>query len=130
MEKLNVKSLELALASLKSAWDEYNKEKNEYVRDSVIHRFEYTFAISIKYMQRYLELNIPNPDEVDYFTFNELIRTSNEKGILLRDLEDWEIYRQRRNVTSHTYNQEKAMAVLEIIPKFIEDVKYLINSIK
>lgn len=130
MEKLNTKSLELAIKSLKSAWDEYKKKKNEYVRDSVIQRFEYTYAISIKLMQRYLELNSPNPDEIDYYTFNDLIRSSNEKGILLRNLETWDIYRQRRNITSHTYDIEKAMQVLEIIPEFIEDVKFLLDTIK
>ena len=130
MEKLNVKSLELAISSLISAWKEYNKDENEYVRDSVIQRFEFTYAIAIKYIQRYLELNVPNPDEVDFFTFNELIRAGNEKGILLRNLEDWDIYRLRRNITSHTYDLEKAKIVLEIIPKFIEDIKFLLNAIK
>jgi len=131
MEYFNINSLEFALNSLKLAWDEYNRDiNNEFVRDSVIQRFEYTYALSVKYIQKYLELNNPNPDEVDNLTFNELIRTANEKGILLNDLTQWAIYRQRRNITSHTYNIEKAKQVLEIIPPFLFEVQFLLDKIQ
>ena len=131
MEKLNVKSLEQVLGSLKIAWNKYNEQPDdEFVRDSVIQRFECTYALAVKYIQKYLEMILSNSDEVDNYTFNELIRTANEKGLLLSNLEKWAIYRQRRNITSHTYNIEKALQVLEIMQDFIEDSEYLYNKIK
>ena len=52
-------------------------------------------------------------------------------GILLNDLEQWTIYRQKRNITSHTtYNIEKAKEVISVVNKFIEEVEFLINKIK
>ncbi len=130
MENFSTKSLELALNSLNLAWNEYNKDSaNDFVRDSVIQRFEYTYALAVKYIQRYLELNLPVADDVDKLMFNNLIRTANEKGILLGNLSDWAIYRQRRNITSHTYNIEKAKQVLDIIEQFCNEVKYLLGKI-
>ena len=131
MEYFSTKSLDLVLKRLNVAWAEYNKDKtNDFVRDSVIQRFEYTYAIAIKYIQKYLELKLPASDEIDKLTFNELIRTANEKGILYGNLADWALYRQRRNITSHTYNLEKANIVLEIIEQFSNEIAFLLEKIK
>lgn len=131
MEYFSTKSLDLVLKRLNVAWAEYNKDKtNDFVRDSVIQRFEYTYAIAVKLIQKYLEITHPNPDEVDKLTFNDLIRTANEKGILYGNLADWALYRQRRNITSHTYNLEKANMVLEIIEQFSNEIAFLLEKIK
>ncbi len=127
---MDISALQNALKSLKDAYSEYNKTKNEYVRDSVIQRFEYTYALAIKFIQRYIELNIPNQEDLSTLTFNQLIRQANEMGILLNDLEQWIIYRQKRNITSHTYNIEKAKEVISIVGKFIEEIEYLITKLK
>lgn len=131
MENLSVKNLIHACSSLETAWEKYNTNTDDdFVRDSVIQRFEYSYALSIKYIQRYLELISPTPEDVDRLSFNNLIRTANEKGILRSNLEQWSIYRQRRNITSHTYNLKTALQVLEIIPEFIIEIKFLTEKIK
>ena len=127
---MDISALQNAIKSLKDAYSEYNKTENEYVRDSVIQRFEYTYALAIKFIQRYIELNIPNQEDLSTLTFNQLIRQANEMGILLNDLEQWIIYRQKRNITSHTYNIEKAKEVISIVGKFIEEIEYLITKLK
>ena len=127
---MDISALQNALKSLKDAYSEYNKTKNEYVRDSVIQRFEYTYTLAVKFIQRYIELNIPNQEDLSTLTFNQLIRQANEMGILLNDLEQWIIYRQKRNITSHTYNIEKAKEVISIVGKFIEEIEYLITKLK
>lgn len=131
MENFSTKSLEIVLKNLRLAFEEYNKDTNNiFVRDSVIHRFEYTYALAVKYIQKYLELTLPASDEIDKLTFNELIRTANEKGLLLGNISDWSLYCQRRNITSHTYNIEKAKQVLDIIPIFCKEIEYLAEKIK
>ena len=127
---MDISALQNALKSLKDAYSEYNKTQNEYVRDSVIQRFEYTYTLAVKFIQRYIELNIPNQEDLSTLTFNQLIRQANEMGILLNDLEQWIIYRQKRNITSHTYNIEKAKEVISIVGKFIEEIEYLITKLK
>ena len=127
---MDISALQNTLKSLKDAYSEYNKTQNEYVRDSVIQRFEYTYALAVKFIQRYIELNIPNQEDLSTLTFNQLIRQANEMGILLNDLEQWIIYRQKRTITSHTYNIEKAKEVISIVGKFIEEIEYLITKLK
>ena len=127
---INISSLKKALDSLKDAYSEYNKTQNEYVRDSVIQRFEYTYALSVKFIQRYIELNIPNQEDLNSLTFNQLIRQANKMGILLSNLDEWIIYRQKRNITSHTYNIEKAKEVISIVGQFIEEIEFLVDKIK
>ena len=131
MENFSTKSLEIVLKNLRLAFEEYNKDTNNiFVRDSVIHRFEYTYALAVKYIQRYLELILPVSDEVDKLSFNDMIRTANEKDILLGNLTNWALYRQRRNITSNTYNIEKAKQVLDIIEPFCAEIEYLVEKIK
>ncbi len=127
---MNITALQNALKSLKDAYTEYNKTQNEYVRDSVIQRFEYTYALAIKFIQRYIELNIPNQEDLSTLTFNQLIRRANEMGILLSNLEQWIVFRQKRNITSHTYNIEKAKEVISIVGQFIEEIGFLVDKIK
>ena len=127
---MDISALQNAIKSLKDAYSEYNKTENEYVRDSVIQRFEYTYALAIKFIQRYIELNIPNQEDLSTLTFNQLIRQANEMGILLSNLEQWIVFRQKRNITSHTYNIEKAKEVISIVGQFIEEIEFLVDKIK
>ena len=46
-------------------------------------------------------------------TFQDLIRTANEQGLLLGEWPDWRGYRDLRGATSHTYNEDVALEVVE-----------------
>ncbi len=54
----------------------------EPLRNSVIQCFESTYELSHKMLKRYLEETSANPDEFDLGTFQNLIRTGKEKGLL------------------------------------------------
>jgi nucleotidyltransferase substrate binding protein (TIGR01987 family) len=128
--KLDITSLEKAASSLEKAIIEYEKNKNEFVRDSCIQRFEYTYEISWKTIKRFLEETSANPQEIDLLTFQELIRNANEKGILLNDWETWKLYRIYRGTTSHAYNENKAIEIYNEIPLFLKEIQFLILQIK
>ena len=123
--------LENAINSLNIAFVEYQKDNNnEFVRDSVIQRFEYTYELCIKMLKRYLELNTSSKGEVDLMSFNDIIRKSNIKGLLGGNLEDWQKYRDMRNITSHTYDVEKAIMVIDIVDEFLYEAEFLLNKLK
>ena len=123
--------LENAINSLNIAFVEYQKDSsNEFVRDSVIQRFEYTYELCIKMLKRYLELNTTSKGEVDLMSFNDIIRKSNIKGLLGGNLEDWQKYRDMRNITSHTYDVEKAVMVIDIVDEFLYEAEFLLNKLK
>ncbi len=126
--KLDLTSFKKAITSLKLSIDEYAKDvDNLFVRDSVIQRYEYTYSLAVKMIKRYLEVN---GELVEQMSFNELIRTGNEKGLLLNNLEEWNDYRLKRNITSHTYNEERAEEIISIVNKFYDDVDFLYNKLE
>ena len=63
-------------------------------------------------------------------SFNDMIRTANQLDLLKSDLEMWTKYRNMRNLTSHTYNEEIALKVVNIIPAFNEEILYLLDKLK
>lgn len=76
----------------------------------VIQNFEFVYELCVKMLRRQLEAEADSPDSVDHSSFRNLLRLAGEKG-LVDDVEAWFTYRQLRNITSHTYNHEKAKKV-------------------
>lgn len=95
------------------------------IRDGLIQRFEFTYEISHKMLKRYLEQISPNPEQFDAMSFQELIRTGNEYALLQGNWLDWKQYRDMRSRTSHTYDEEIAIAVVQGIPKFLAEAQFL-----
>ena len=128
---LNLVSFEKALNSLDEIIVRYRKEKEDTaIRDALIQRFEYTYSLAIKMIKRYLKIYLTENEEVDTMDFNRTIREANRIGILLNNLEIWTIYRQKRNMTSYTYDENKALEVVDIVNDFFKDAKYLLLKLK
>jgi len=97
----------------------------EQLRNSVIQCFKFTYELSYKMLKRYLEETSTSPEEFDLGTFQNLIRTGNEKHLLRSDWLRWKDYRQARTSSSHTYDEEKASLVYAIAPDFLEEARHL-----
>ncbi|HIJ95640.1 MAG TPA: nucleotidyltransferase [Desulfuromonadales bacterium] len=118
-----INSLNRALARALSVPDD------EELRDACIQRFEYTFELCWKMLKRQLELELPNPAEVDGYSYRQLFRIAAERAMVL-DVEAWFDYRERRNITSHTYDEEKAAKVFEALPAFAGHATELMSRLK
>lgn len=101
----------------------------EQLRNSVIQCFEFTYELSHKMLKRYLEETAASPEDIDVSTFQNLIRLGNEKGLLRSDWTKWRAYRQARTDSSHTYDVDKAEAVFEIAPDFLDEARYLLREL-
>lgn len=120
--------LENATKRLAEGLDRYQQNtSDEQLRDGLIQRFEFTYELSHKLLKRYLQNTSANPQAFDTLSFSELIRTANERGVLKGDWSDWRVYREMRNLTSHTYNEKVAIQVVKDIPKFLAEIEYLIG---
>jgi nucleotidyltransferase substrate binding protein (TIGR01987 family) len=95
-----------ALASLDDA---LAQPKNDYLRDSVIQRFEYTYELAWKAVRRYLMWAGLGGD-VDALSRKDLFRAAGQAG-LIEDVGAWFEFHKMRNLTSHTYNAQVAEAV-------------------
>jgi len=122
---LDLTSFTKALETLERAIRRSKAEPaDEEVRDSVIQRFEYTYELAWKMLKRRLEMDSPSPQTVDALSFRELIREGAERGLVEKPIA-WFGYREIRNITSHTYNEEKARQVYQAAIQFFDDARRL-----
>ena len=129
MEFLDITPFEKALTSLESILNRYEKDNFDIdIRDAVIQRFEYTYSLALKMIIRFI--NMQSPEVLADMTFNEAIRKANKLGLLKNNLEKWTEYRQKRNATSHTYDEKIAIEVVSVIPDFKDEAEYLLAQLK
>lgn len=98
------------------------------VRDACIQRFEYTYELCIKLIKRYIEQEMPLSENVDRLNYRDLIRVAFEIG-LIQDIEKWFQYREARNLTNHTYDENKAQAVYQVLPEFAVQAKFVLAQL-
>ena len=131
MKTIDLSALEKALTSLFEVIKVYNDDKTNLItRDSMIQRFEYTYSLAVKMIKRYFSNGAFIFENIDSMTFNEMIRQANKMGLLSSNLEKWDNYRQKRNLTSHTYDEKIAVEVVEIIEDFAQEAQYLLDKLK
>ncbi|MBS6008811.1 MAG: nucleotidyltransferase substrate binding protein [Haemophilus parahaemolyticus] len=120
-----------AIARLEEGLIRYQSNISDIqIRDGLIQRFEFTYEISHKMLKRFLEHTSANPAEFDGMTFQDLIRTANERGLLLGSWQDWRKYRDMRSRTSHTYDEDTAILVVAGIPDFLKETQFLQKSLQ
>lgn len=81
-------------------------------------------------LRRFMQATAANPTEFDEADFQYLIRSGNERGLLLGAWPQWRVYRDMRSKTSHTYDEEIAMQVVAAIPDFLEEAKFLLMQLQ
>ena len=129
--ELNLDILKNSLKTLKECYDDYSAEPNkkikDYIKDSCIKRFEYTYKTTKKIMNKFLKKEY-DKSEKD-LTINNIFREM--YGLdLIKNFENWADYREKRNFTSHEYNEKYTDSIIAVIPDFISDVEYLINRLE
>jgi len=136
--QLDFSALRQAITSLGDAIDVvadeqwFNQQKNTVQNTliaGVIQNFEFVYELSIKMLKRQLELESASPEEVDFTSFRGILRIALEKG-LVQNIDAWFEYRQMRNITSHTYDHEKAQQVYEMTSGFLSDSKQLLDKLE
>jgi nucleotidyltransferase substrate binding protein (TIGR01987 family) len=118
-----------AVITLEKAFIEFRQHSHStLMRDGVIQRFEYTYESAWKLIKRYLEEEMGETD-ADTYSKRELFRHAAEAK-LIQDPEQWFLYHQNRNITSHTYNEIEAEKVFDTAVLFEKDVKNLLIELE
>ncbi|MBI3892570.1 MAG: nucleotidyltransferase substrate binding protein [Candidatus Wallbacteria bacterium] len=128
--KSAVQSLQSALGVAARTSDASNPDAalRDVVRAGVIQNFEFTYELSWKLLQRWLEVNVGNV-YVDGITRKELFRLSAEHR-LIEDTQRWMDYHRARNLTAHTYRSETALEVFEVAARFVHDAERLVRTLE
>lgn len=130
-DKPEIAPFERSIQRLEEGLARYQADTSDtQIRDGLIQRFEFTYELGHKVLKRYLEYASANPEQFDEMTFQNLIRTGNEQGLLLGDWSDWRVFRDMRTKTSHTYNENTAIEVVTAIPRFLEEAVYLCGKLR
>ncbi len=131
MKNLDFTALENSLQRLGEVVEIYKKNpQDSIVRDSLIQRFEFTYSITLKTLRKYFIERAFIVDDVNKLSFNEMVRTAMQLNLLKSDLTKWTEFREMRNLTSHTYDENVALKVSGIVPDFYEEIIYLLKELK
>jgi len=124
------KSIDILERSIKAAntLNTSDEDLKETVRAGVIHSFEVAYEQSSKMINRWLKENISEAS-AERITQRNLFRLGAESQ-LISDSERWMEYREARNSTSHTYNEDAAENVFREAAEFIHDAKQLLSVLE
>ncbi|MFH1742349.1 MAG: HI0074 family nucleotidyltransferase substrate-binding subunit [bacterium] len=99
------------------------------IRAGVIQHFEFTYELCWKFMQRWIRLN-RTPEDGDHpRSRKDLFRMAAHCGLIADQL-PWFAYGEARNITSHTYDDEKAESVYGTAKQFVRDTEYLLTKLQ
>ena len=129
--ELDLRLLENSLNTLKECYKDYCAETDskmkEYIKDSCIKRFEYTYETAKKIMNKYLKKEYDKTEKD--LTINNIFREM--YGLdLIDNFENWVNYREKKNYTSHEYNENYTLEIINLIPDFINDTSFLFNKLQ
>ncbi|MDQ7001072.1 MAG: nucleotidyltransferase substrate binding protein [Ghiorsea sp.] len=129
-QSLDLTPLQKALQSLVFAIERTKREAgDDMLRDSVIQRFEYTYELCWKMLKRRLEMDAPSVEAVDAMSYRDMIREGAERGLIDEPVA-WFDYRQKRNLTTHTYNAEVAQEVYQSAVAFAGHAQKLLSALE
>ena len=118
MAEISLVRLAKALNLLTSV---YQSDLSEIERDGAILRFKYTLELCWKSSKKIL---LANGIETD--TPKNVMRELGQLG-WISDPASWLDYIEKRNMTSHMYNEEVANEIFKIIGQFIKDANLLLS---
>lgn len=118
---IDFSALEKAILSL----EEILKQPMDiFRRDGTIQRFEYTFELTWKMMQRVLKLQ-----GVEASSPKQVFRAA-WKAHFIENIEEWFRFLEKRNLTAHTYNEDVADEVFEAAKIFPTYAKKVLEKLK
>jgi len=121
--------LETSMAYFESEQSRQDAGLRLQFRSAVIQSFEYTYELAIKMIRRQLEQIVANPGELREMNFMDLIRRAFEAGLIM-SVPAYKIFREKRNMTTHTYDADKAEAVLEGMHDFLTEIHFLLKELR
>lgn len=119
-------AIKVANAMIKGSVD---TDQEEVIRAGVIQNFEFTYELCWKFMQRWLKDNQNREEASLPRTRKELFRMAARYGLIKGPL-PWFEYGDARNLTAHTYNEDKAEIVFKQAVQFVDDARYLLEQLE
>ena len=121
--------LEISLRFLHSESAQQDVELHGQFRAAAIQHFEVTFELAVRMIRRALaELAVTGRDAATA-DFLDVMRMAADAG-LIRDPRPFRAWRDKRNKTSHTYNEITAGEIATDLDAFVADIRFLLAEIE
>ena len=127
--KKSIESLGCSINAVNSRMDSLDNDLKETVRAGVIQKFEVAYEQCWKMIQRWIKENKTPEDAENQRTRKELFRMAARYSLIEDPLPQFE-YGKARNLTSHTYDEEQAVAVYQAAQTFLGDAEYLLGQLE
>ena len=134
--KKNLAALEKALEKLRTIMSRLESDEakrdpalREVFSTAAVKSFEYNFALSVSVIYEALYDRYPNREDIDELEFLDKMRKASKAKIIDNPCR-FEDYRQLRNDTAHNYNDELPEKAMSLMSKFVDDIKFIVNSLK
>ena len=111
--------------SVKRLEEVLKQEKNDFMRDSSIQRFEIAMDLAWKVLKSILE----EKDNVVVHSPTSAFREAYKQGYLDND-GDWITFMKMRNETAHIYKEEMADEVYTKLPVVLGKLRNLLQNLK
>jgi len=118
-----------SLDYLNSAMAREDPALHKQFRAAAIQAFEFCYELTVKMLRRQLEQIAANPVQLRELAFLDFIRVAAEAG-LVSAIEPIRIYREMRNITSHTYDETKAEIVVAELPSFLQNARGILADME
>lgn len=122
MSVLSIHEFEKALSSLKDAYSAYEIETHQKTkilfRDATIQRFEFTIELAWKVSIKFLGQNVTSPKPA----LLEMAQSG-----LIHDIQVWFDAIEARNKSSHSYDEDIALDIIQKIRGFIPHAEALLG---
>ncbi len=105
------------------AQDDVSEVVKNTLRAGVIQNFEVAYEMCWKFLKRYLETN-EDSATINSLVRKDLFRYAHGKN-MLKDVSAWFDFHSLRNQSAHTYNEDTALDIYEIIPTFLIEALFL-----
>ena len=79
---------------------------------------------------QYLEESSGSPSEVEYLSFEQVIRKAYRVSIISEELQVWKKFKDFNDRVSHDPLQIKSKETFEVIHHFLDEVRYLLTELK
>ena len=118
----------LAVAENNARMGQFSEIERDGIRAGVIQNFEITYELSWKLIVRWINANV-GLGIADGVTRRQLFRLAAE-SLLIHDVDEWMVYHDARNATSHIYDEEWAVRVYQAAKEFAHDARRLLGELE
>lgn len=126
--------LDKAIATLAEAIDYWHDEPDDsgrkpHLRAGAIQAFEFSYELAVRSLRRVLIDRALVPPEVAALSFNDLLRSGADAGLVAAP-DAWRRWRELRNRTSHAYDERQAEAIAAELGAFLTDAQALARALR